>query len=306
MGLFLKVVRDPIWQAVGVVVGIIAMLLTFSQASVTTGELAIVKYTSIGFENYLLPSNSIRLQLKNTGQGLNDAVVDYYLIANKGVRPILPLDFSSPLAIKSKVIGQILFVSSCEKPASLENTGASENGDLMVQSVWDSKNLGWSAKPVLLNPEEYLCVLVFRKPTEDGGDVKLDWFGRVAGSKLVVYKTKDDYRASLKKDPSYYIQTSIHLDGFGAYWFAGLQIAIFYATLLLAGQARKLSQNFRVDIWKIVIFMILSTCTAEILVDIFINKNWHNLSPVVWPLLTGQIVVFVYLFIKALDKKPSS
>jgi len=72
----LKIVRDPIWQAVGVLVSIVAIFISTSAPTSQNGELAIIKTHSISFADYLLPSKLIKLKLPSESKDMDGATVD--------------------------------------------------------------------------------------------------------------------------------------------------------------------------------------------------------------------------------------
>ncbi|HEY8037918.1 MAG TPA: hypothetical protein VIF37_20255 [Methylobacter sp.] len=301
MNTFLKIIRDPIWQAVGVLISVLAIFFTTSVPSPVNGELAIVKTQSINFADYLLPSKLIKLNLQKTSRDMDGAIVDYYTIINKGAKPILPADYTSPLMAELKVGGEIFLVDSCaqsNESLSKKSSESCEKGSF-VSSTWLKQEGKWVQERALLNSNEQFCVIVIRKPLSEQSNSIVSWGGRIAGSKISTYASIDEYSKSLEKGITYYLQTNIILVGFGAYWFAALQLATFCATLLLARQANWPNVQLNSPIWSAVV-MLLSTSTSEILVDIFINQNTSKLSPVVWPLLIIHSLFIVYLFVRAL------
>lgn len=302
MSTFLKIIRDPIWQALGVLVSVLTIFITTSTPSPANGELAIVKTLSISFTDYLLPSKLIKLSSQKTSRDMDGAIVDYYMMVNKGSKPILPTDYTLPLTAELKADGEIFLVDSCAKPnesAIKKSSGSCESGSF-VSSTWQLQEGKWTQERALLNPSEQFCVIVIRKPLSEQSNSFVSWDGRIAGSKITTYTSLEEYYKSHKKGLLYYTQTSIRLEGFGAYWFAILQIAVFYATLLLARQANWPQAQPNSPSWPAVVVMLLSTSTSEILVDIFINQNFSNLSPIVWPLLIIHLLLIAYLLYRSI------
>jgi hypothetical protein len=301
MNTFFKIIRDPIWQAAGVLVGIVSIFLTISTSTPLNGELAIIKTQSISFADYLLPSKLITLNLPSASKDMDGAIVEYYTISNNGTKPILPTDYTAQLSVELNSGGEILLVDTCAQPTESQASmsASSCKPGSFVSSSWHKQDGKWVQDQVLLNPTEQLCVVVIRKNRENEKIASLSWNGRIVGSKISTYASLDEYSKTLKKGIIYYIQTSIHLEGYGAYWFVILQVSIFYSTLLLARQARWAHSSINSPLWSTVVVMILSTSTSEILVDIFINQNTNNLSLVVWPLLVSHVLLILYLFIRA-------
>ncbi|MGH6646523.1 hypothetical protein [Aquabacterium sp.] len=232
---------------------------------------------------------------------MDGARVDYYSIINKGPKPILPSDFIAPLSIDTPSDGGILLVDSCAQPSqgSQKQTSSSSSSSSckpgsFVTTTWSEQENQWIQERALLNPDELFCVVVIQK----AGAQNLHWSGRIAGSKIAHYANFEEYENSLEKKLPYYFETSIHLEGLAAYWFAILQVSGLYSTLLLARQAKWPSSAGA--LWPTIVATLLATSTAEIMVDIFINDNRTRLSPVVWPLLFGHAALIVLLLVRAL------
>lgn len=295
---FLRFIRDPIWQAVGVLVGIIGIFLAISSPTQSSGELAIIRIQSINFSDYLLPPNILNFNLPESRKNMDGAIVEYYIVINKGPKPIVPSDYTSPLSITHKSGEEILLIDSCTQPdkSIQESNYSSCKPGSFVTSSWLRKDNKWIQEPALLNADERFCVIAIRK----NGGQPLNWDGRIIGSKLKSYANIGEYSESLEKWSIYYIQTIIYLDGFSPYWFILLQVSIFYSTLLLARQATW--PRVSTSIWPLVMVMLFSTSTSEILIDIFINNN-KNLSPVVWPLLVIHACLIIFLLYNAIRNR---
>jgi len=149
-----------------------------------------------------------------------------------------------------------------------------------------------------LNSSEQFCVVVIRKNHENFKNTPLTWGGRIVGTKITSYDSLEEYSKTLEKGIEYYTQTTITLTGYGAYWFIFLQVSIFYATLLLSRQAHLAHPSFNSSLWPTVVAMVLSTSTSEILIDIFLNQNTNNLSPVVLPLLIAHMLFIIFLVVR--------
>lgn len=297
---FFKFMRDPIWQAVGVLVSVLIVFFTTSTPTPKNGELAIIKTQSIKFSDYMLPSSILRLNLPKSSQSMDGAIVDYFTIINKGAKPILPNEYTAPLTVKPKPSEEIFLVDSCAQPNdSLSKDAESCKPGSFVSSTWQQHEGTWIQDRALLNSGEQFCVIVIRKSPKELSNAPLGWEGRIVGVKIATYDSLGEYSKSLEKGLGYYLQTTIRLEGFGAYWFVALQLAAFYATLVLARQARWLRTSLHSPIWPVALAMLLSTSTAEILVDVFINLNFTHLSPLVWPLLLAHFLLIIYLVKRA-------
>lgn len=100
MSKFLKFLRDPVWQSIGVLVGVVAIFVSIAPSTKPLGNFSVIHWKKENFIDKWLPSNSVQLLIQGNKQELDNSVIDYYLINNSTEKPILISDYSSPLEIK--------------------------------------------------------------------------------------------------------------------------------------------------------------------------------------------------------------
>lgn len=304
MNHFLRIIRDPIWQAVGVLIGVLTLFFSTSTSLPINGELAIIKTRSVIFSDYLLPSKSITLNSQKLSRGMDGAIVDYYTIVNKGSKPIMPSDYTAPITAQLKTEGEILLIDSCTQPKKLAKKNSCDLN--FVSTSWQQQGNKWVQEKALLNPEEVFCVIVIKKTVREPSDSLVNWEGRIVGSKIRTYSSIDEFYNSREKSLIDLMRVSVSLTDFDPYWFVVLQVALFYATLLLFRHINWTYAQLSSSNWPSILMMIFSTSTAEILTSMFKLSYLSDLSPIVWPLLSLHILLVSYLLLRAFkSNKPA-
>lgn len=313
MSSVLRVLRDPVWQAIGALIGVIAIFVAISTAPPSGGELAVVHLQKIKFSEYMLPADRIKLLVQGSKQELNDAAVDYFIIQNLTTKPILAADFTKPLEVqKGPNTKRILVVESCSKSLAQKCSpdGASTpSGATYVAFDWAAKGDKWVATPGLLNAGDQSCVVVISedagKPTSKTSD-RLVWETRIASVQFKAYGSQADFAANQTKRWVDYVTTTVELTGLGAYWFVLLQCTLFVITAYLGARSGWVSGLSSRDLIRLMFVMILATTTSEILIDIFVNRRGDGLHPISWPLIVLHGVFVGYLAYRALHRQAPS
>lgn len=305
MTLILKLLRDPVWQAIGALIGVIAIFVSLSTTPVATGsgELAVAHFRQESFNQYWLPNDRVKLNIKGSAKELNNAVVDYFLVINKTGRSIVATDFVSAISVeKGKGTKSLLAVESCSKPLAQQcspdgaSTGA---GTAYVSFEWAKKDTKWEAAPVLLNAGDASCVAVI---SESSGaqpskiTERFEWSARVTNAHFRVYGSEAESKASKPNPLVEFLGTSVQLNGFAAYWFVFLQAALFVVTAFLSAQSGWITRLSFAHLFRLLLVVVLSTATSEILIDIFINnRRGDALHPIAWPLIIAHGAFIFYL-----------
>jgi hypothetical protein len=164
MATFLKRLRDPVWQAIGVLVAVIAIFLSTSTSVDKDAELSIVHVRKLKFSAYWLPAERVKLLIQGLAQDVENVEVDYFVLINSSQKPILPFDFVSPIEV-SKGVGtkQLIVVESCskrmEQACSVDGSSGGMGGTYVTFN-WHASKDKWDATPDLLNPRDESCVLL--------------------------------------------------------------------------------------------------------------------------------------------------
>jgi hypothetical protein len=298
---FIKFLRDPLWQALGVLVAVVAIFISIVSTAPFEGELSLVRYQTIKFSDYYLPNDRVKLIFGKTTKDFDKSVIDYYWIANSKPNAIRPDDFNTPFTItKGAAVKNIMLVESCSTPIGQALTAEGAlNTNAYKQLTWNNKNGVWTATPILLNPSDQACVIVIYEPAIGAKkeDRSLIWNTAIANVKFKIYASLQDYADNASKSWKDYLSVTVSLEGTAIYWFVLLQAVVFGATIVLAGQANWLYAKSKQSVRRLIFIMLICTSTAEILVDTFINRRFQN--PIAWPLLAIHIIFIVYLITKA-------
>lgn len=309
MNRILQILRDPIWQVVGVFIAVIAIFLSSSDVTTNKSELSVIPIRQIRMADHWLPNDHFKLLVQGSKKDMENAVLDYYALINESLDPINPTDFVNPIELHpSKHVKRILSVESCSKPfakACSVDGSSTANGGTFVPIVWTQKHDKWIAEPLLLNKGDQVCVLIASEFADSNLSTIVtpaEWTARISKVQLKIYSTYQDYNEQHnKKSWIDYIWTSVYLEGIGVYWFVILQSIIFITTAALATRSNWLDLHSRNGMVKSALVLFLCTSTSEILVDIFVNRRaMQHLHPVVWPLLALHTYLFMVLIYRAL------
>lgn len=298
----MRYLRDPVWQAVGALLAVIAILITLNTKNDQKAEVIVYAYHKIKFENFQLPSDRVKLVIQGTKEEISRAVVDYFIIINKSNKAIVASEIIESFNITAtNKTERILLVSSCDF-SSVSNSEQSKAP--YVNLTWQKKNSAWVAIPALLNSDDRVCVTVISEealPTT-GTDLpaieRLKWGGRVVNTNIKIYKSTEEYNLSIEKNWKQALKTEIYLSGYAAYWFAIFQIILFLLTLGLALRSNWLTNNSKKNTLKLCILVLICTATAEIFTDIFVNLNLFNLHEFVWAFLLVHFLFILYFLMK--------
>lgn len=305
MNFVLKVMRDPIWSMLSVLVAILTIFVTTSQTTLNRKELTVVFDHQSKLANVLLPSDRFKLFLEGTTYDFERTTVDHYLLTNESSGTVRPIDFKSPLTIQPNAgTKQIILVESCSKQlqACYGDSSSTPTGGAYAPTSWKQVGDSWEADNPLLNEGERACVLVvsiLKDVVKTDELIPQTWSARIEGYRLKLYNSPQEYFASKEKRLIDYMWTAVVLQGSGVYWFVLLLAVLLFVNLSIAGTGSWLAVNTKIGVLKCVLLALLCTCTSEILVDIFINRRGHvfnsGLHPVVWPLLAVHSLLVVYL-----------
>lgn len=302
---FFKALRDPIWQSVGVLITVLIFFISASTPTLQPSELAIVHMSNLKFNEYWLPSKRVKLTLQGTSHEIDKATVDYFTLINRGDRPILPSDFLNSLSLTAGgKTNEIFLVDACAIPNKQNKSEGNSTVQSYVATAWQSNNGIWSASPVLLNPNDMICILVISEPKDNtaGDTLHFLWDARIVNSKIKVYANQTEYGSTFKKQISDYLYVNIHLENMGIFWFVLLQCALFGVTLKLSHTSNFSSQFQKYFTLKTIFAVLISSASAEVLVDVFYNQR-EPIHPISWPILAAHCFFLIFLTIRSLSLK---
>ena len=279
--------RDPIWQAIGAVIGIIALVVSTMVAYDIYRKS--VLYTNVTITKLLVfdplqfgKAVEGRIALLVDGRTAASVLVHYYSISNTGRVPVRPDDYVKPIRISVEEPWEILAVE----------TEGSNPPDWQVRWTKVSTNV-FEMEPVLLNPEDTIWVLIVTTgptETEYEDSLELRWTARIANVHALNVRPRETPE---EQSGLGVFWTGISHYGWSLYWFAGLAICLFVVAVLLSTRYGRLSQLSVAQVALLTITMALSLSSSEIIVDVLIehDEQWWG----AWLLLGVHVLLFGYL-----------
>ena len=311
---FLSIIRDPIWQLVGVLVSVVALFVAITQTRIAPKEISIIYQYQNRLADRLLPGDKYKLLITDTKYDLERSTVDYYLVINRSGQAVRSTDFVTPLTVAaSQEAYRIASVDSCAKEhaqvCSAEVAAGADSGAFVATS-WKQRDLSWLAENPLLNSGDIACVAVISEYKDLANittSTKPNWTARIADFSFRVYKSREEYFASTTSKFTQFFLTSISLEGAAVYWFLLLFGFMLVVTLRIAGFASYADLTSNRGVTVIIILILMAASSAEILVYIFAGGSSDSavarIHPISWPLLAAHVVVVALLVKSALAQR---
>lgn len=300
----LRVLRDPVWQMIGVVVAVITFLITNAQTDLGPKELVAVHVRQGSLTDQWLPSENVQLLIEGAKYDINNAVADYFLLINESSKPILPEDYVNPIEVSPRsYIKRIVRVESCSQSyaqACSSDGTTTPNGGAYTPTTWAQTGLKWISNKPLINESDRACILVVFEPNDvskEVGKPSVDLSVRIKG---VNFRTFDDYRMYFESRKRWYhsLYTVVTLSGISVYWFLLLVGTLLFANIRVFQRAKLIDLQRPGGVALLVFVCLLCVSTSEILVDIYVNREGRfsdpGIHPIVWPLLAIHLLFFVY------------
>ena len=305
----IKLLRDPVWKVVGIVAGIIFAFATFTKTDAGTRTVAVIHSKQERLVNQWLPGDRFKLQVAGSSYDIDRAVVDRYQIINLSKKSIKGGDFLDPLRVDSPSKSvRVVSVESCSPQLAQACTPSGQHANSFVRTAWKQVDSSWVAESPHLNPGDTACILVVTEHEKlgQGSDAapapKLNV--RVDDYSVVAFKSIYEYELNRSKEITEHFNVSILLLGGGVYWFLMLFAVLLFAGLWLANRGRWADTLSAGGVARCTFVALMAASTAEILVDIFVNRRGNladpALHPVIWPLLIVQLGFLAYLIWRAL------
>lgn len=286
--------RDPIWQALGTIIGVAALVVSTVVAydiyrrSVQYTDLEIVKRVDFDPLRFGKAMEG-RVALLVDGIAAESVVVYYYSITNIGQDPVLPDDYISPIQISVDDPWELLTVE----------TESSTPPDLRVEWTRVTTNT-FEMESVLLNPNDEIWVLLFM--TGPAGIEKTrepKWNGRVVNVRSLDVQLPETAK---EKSGLGIFWLGINHYGWSIYWLSLLTLSLFVIAVLLGIRYGRLTRLSASQVALLTVIMVLSFASSEIIVDILVehDKQWWGawlligahlalLGYLAWPLIKGRI-----------------
>lgn len=279
--------RDPIWQAVGTIIGIVALIVSTAVAydiyrkSVQYTDVTVTKFVVFDPLRFSKAMEG-RVALLVDGLTAESVLVYYYSISNTGQVSIRPNDYVKPIRISVQDPWALLAVE----------TESTEPPDLQVAWTRVSTQT-FEMEPVLLNPEDTIWALLFVTGSTETQHEELpepQWTARIANVHSLDVRSPETPK---EQSGLGIFWTGIKHYGWSLYWFAGLAVCLFVVGVLLSVRYGRLSKLSAAQVALLTAIMMLSFSSSEIMVDMLIehDKQWWG----AWFLLGLHVLLFGYL-----------
>jgi hypothetical protein len=281
--------RDQSWQAIGTIIGVIALLVsTIVAYDVLFKSNPIASLTVEEWYSWrLLPAVSEnmedRIVVLLDGKEATSLRIHYYRLLNSGRAPILAEDFVKPIQVSVEGPWEILAVDTeWSSPTDIEARWSE-----IVTNTFE-------VEPMLLNPDDKLIVAIFLsnpKGDTDGAELpELDWSTRVINLPRLTTRHVDENDSRTL----FGLDVVIHHVGWGVVLWAGLAGLLVLVGMILAMSNRRLVRFSVIEVLLVLTIMAFSWTTSEMIVDFLVNRNrsqWWG----AWLLVPLYVLLLVYL-----------
>lgn len=282
------VLRDPIWQFVGAVVGLVALYVAFPKTP-QVGELRVVRVTSTSLNLLSSTASSGTISLMAGGKevGGDRISVHFYTLQNKSAKPILGNEFHEGLLVRaSREQDQILSVKeTCTDVCSIS------------PMKWQpAKQSTFVAVPSVINPGEQLVMAVYvlsEHPLRDAKDAAPHWAARITNVNL-------GYYVDQPVEPNL-AEVRILLEGWAILFLLCVAMLLFVAgvaTARFAGALRAMDLRHLVMLTALTV---MAFSSAEVAAHLVSRKS--PLAPVGWVVIAFHGLFLLALIIQGVRKR---
>lgn len=307
-----KKLRDPIWQSIGVLIAFIGLLTPlivsrffWSAPEASSNRIVINEQTSKFLTDLSGPGGKeIRYYVGDKEE--RDLRLFVFTIDYKGVGPVRPGDFYTPLrahlATSRKIIG-VQASSKPDPPMRFDRDKGNLEQETRPPTSFEIETLdshNFQIKPLLMNPREWFAIEIYTAaanpdspaPPKDPVEryrllsSEITWDCHVAGAQCPgELDLKVDYGDPLKEDVPLMLQVSIRHEGWGVYLILVFSV---FGLLLMVLLAKSAGLQRTSPVIQIVLFSLaiaLSIASAEVASDWLITDRilgvvWDEGQPV--------------------------
>lgn len=295
--------RDRSWQAITALIALLALAASLYTRPQRT-ELSVIYSHSPELRDNWLPHERLQLLLRDTSRSFDDIQIDFFLISSLAGKPILPSDYMAPLRVSGVAKTRIVAVESCsESMAKMCLPDVTTGSPVLVSLEWKEVGGGWEATPALINPEEPSCAMVVSEKSDTQPKEiykRLSWNARIAGIQLRTYTSMKEHTESHREWLDYLV-INVTLPGVAILWFIITQLLLLTVAIRTAIAAQWLPRLSRPQVAAVLLFAVFSVTSAEIIVDIVVNRQEH-IHPVTWPLLIIHLSIFLVAAVRIIKR----
>lgn len=291
--------RDPIWQAIGAILALIAILIPLILASILSSptpnrskRIIINSQTSKDLADFSGPVGK-QLRILIEGKEARDPRLFVFLVEYRGQEPIRSTDFETP--IRGRISGTRRLIN-VQKAGNLEGplrfdkekgTLAREKGPPINFEVEVLDEHTFQIKPVLMNPGEWLGIEIYTAAVDETSPTtpleplerykvlnsEISWSCHVADVQCPAgYDLDVDFDYMGLNEPAF-LQVSINHQGWGVYLILLFTITNSLLLVLLAKTAGMQKAATIVQFFLFSIGTALSVASAEVATDWLITDR---------------------------------
>ncbi len=291
----LRLLRDPIWQGVAALLGVVAFIVsTIVAYDIYSKSTPIAQVTDLTVYNrysYNLlegvnKSFESRVKILIDDLEVEHLVIEVFQLENTGNTPITPSDFTDPIRIHIEEPWEILTIE----------IGDTSPTDLTVNWKKVDKNT-YQLDPLLLNAQDSIEFLVYlNRPGEFDDFPEPQWKGRVVNVKSFTDEPPQIFKP--QRSPFWYMQTIIIHSGWNVYFLVGLALLLFFVGIMIGIRSEKFSHASTFQMLQITILAGISFASADIITDIVLPDEFrlfYTMWAGSWVLLAIHLAFLIYL-----------
>jgi hypothetical protein len=275
---------DPMWQALGVILGLVGVVVSTFVAydiyrkSARQTELVIEEYLSAEPFDWLEMFDG-RILVLVDGLEADQVLVFVYGISNEGQSPIRPEDYVEPIRVSMEAPWEI---------RSVQTEGSSPPG---IDLAWTRTATNtYQMEPALLNPGDSVALLILANSSED---VEMSdspvWTARIANVSSIDVRPFGSAQPRLV--PGLLDVTVAHT-GWGLYLIGVLAVLFLVVALVVASHSGRLGHFSTPQLVLTILVMVLSVSSSEMIVSVLIKKTrQHWLA---WVLAGLHVALIAY------------
>jgi hypothetical protein len=111
----LSILRDPIWQMLGVIVAVITIFISSNQTDSGTKDLVSIHIRQGRILDQWMPGSKIKILSQANTYDSEKVIADYFILHNASSLPIAPTDFLSTIDAIPRQGATIKEVRSCSQ-----------------------------------------------------------------------------------------------------------------------------------------------------------------------------------------------
>jgi len=291
-----SILRDPIWQGVAALLGVVAFIISTivaydiyykTSATAEVTDLTILNRYSYSLLDGINKSLEERVTILIDDIEIEHLVVEVFQLENTGNSPIPPNNYIEPIQISVEEPWEILSIE----------IGDTNPSDLHVNWIKVDSNT-YQLEPLLLNSQDSVEFLVYLNRQGDFKELpEPSWSGRVVNVKSFTDAPPEIFQPT--RTPFWFMQTIIVHSGWSIYFLVALALSLFIVGELIGTRSGRLSRSTLSRVILLTMIAGLSFSSADIVTDLVIPDDFIRFSGRMWTgswiLLILHLALLIYL-----------